>query len=71
MAALHDAAPDVIHRINLGGLHHRPERRECLRYVYLDPVDEQVLTRLGAEGAVIEAQDLPTSRPVSLAELLA
>lgn len=71
MAALHDAAPDVIHRINLGGLHHRPQRRERLRYVYLDPVDEQLLTRLDAEGAVIEAQDLPTSAPVALTELLA
>ena len=70
MAALHDAAPDVIRRINLGGLHHRPPRRECLRYVYLDAAEEQLLKRLAAEGVVIEAQDLPTSPPVGLAELL-
>lgn len=71
MAALHDAAPDVIHRISLGGLHHRPQRRECLRYVYLDPAEEQQLRRLSAEGAIIVAQDLPTSPPIGLAELLA
>ncbi len=70
MAALHAAAPDVVRRINLGGLHHRPQRRECLRYVYLDPAEEAVLKQLSAAGAVIEAQDLPTSPPVGLAELL-
>lgn len=71
MAALHDAAPDLIRRINLGGLHHRADRHERLRYVYLDAADESLLQRLGAEGTVIEAQDLPTSTPVALAELLA
>jgi PTS system mannose-specific IIB component/fructoselysine and glucoselysine-specific PTS system IIB component len=70
MAALHDAAPDVIRRINLGGLHHRPDRHERLRYVYLDAADESTLQRLGAEGTIVEAQDLPTSPPVPLAELL-
>jgi mannose/fructose/N-acetylgalactosamine-specific phosphotransferase system component IIB len=71
MAALRDAAPDVVRRINLGGLHHRPQRRECLRYVYLDPAEEALLKRLSADGALIEAQDLPTSPPIGLAELLA
>ena len=28
MAALHRADPAVVHRINLGGVHHRPGRRE-------------------------------------------
>ncbi len=71
MAALHDAAPDVVRRINLGGLHHRSDRQERLRYVYLDAAEESLLKRLGNEGTVIEAQDLPTSPPVGLAELLA
>ncbi len=71
MAALHDAAPDVIRRINLGGLHHRPPRRERLRYVYLDEAEEQLLKRLATDGVVIAAQDLPTSPPVPLAALLA
>lgn len=71
MAALHDAAPQVVRRINLGGLHHRTDRRERLRYVYLDAAEEALLKRLGRDGTVIEAQDLPTSPPVGLAELLA
>ena len=28
MAALHRADPAVVHRINLGGIHHRPGRRQ-------------------------------------------
>ena len=33
MAALHRAAPALVHRINLGGIHHRPGRRERLPYL--------------------------------------
>ena len=35
MAALHAAEPAAMHRINLGGVHHRPGRRERLPYLYL------------------------------------
>ncbi|HEX3926472.1 MAG TPA: PTS sugar transporter subunit IIB [Gemmatimonadales bacterium] len=70
MAALRDAAPDVIRRINLGGLHHQPDRRERLRYIYLAPADESLLRRLSQAGADISAQDLPTSTAVRLDALL-
>lgn len=70
MAALHDAAPALMRHINLGGLHHRPERSERLRYIYLGPEDETALRRLQADGAEISAQDLPTSPAVGLEALL-
>ena len=70
MATLHDAAPALVRRVNLGGLHHRPGRVERLRYIYLADGDEALLRRLGREGTDITAQDLPTAAAVDLATLL-
>lgn len=70
MAALHAAAPAVIQRVNLGGLHHRPGRTEHLRYIYLDPGEEAALRALAAAGAQVSAQDLPGTPPVPLERLL-
>ena len=69
MAALHRAAPGVIRRINLGGIHHRPGRRERLSYVYLTDEELRCLVALEAGGAEITAQDLPTSPAVALRTL--
>ena len=67
MAALYSAAPTVVKHINLGGIHHRPGRRERLPYLYL--TDEELahlLRRWKQAGAEISAQDLPTTQPVAL-----
>jgi mannose/fructose/N-acetylgalactosamine-specific phosphotransferase system component IIB len=69
MAALHTASPDIVHRINLGGIHHRPGRRERLPFVYLTDQEMRTLSAMEERGAVITAQDLPTSPPVSLRHL--
>jgi PTS system mannose-specific IIB component/fructoselysine and glucoselysine-specific PTS system IIB component len=69
MAALHAASPDVVHRINLGGIHHRPGRRERLPFVYLTDQELRTLHALEDGGAVITAQDLPTTTPVALSSL--
>ncbi|MGH7511500.1 MAG: PTS system mannose/fructose/N-acetylgalactosamine-transporter subunit IIB [Gemmatimonadales bacterium] len=69
MAALHRADPVVVHRINLGGIHHRPGRRERLPYLYLTDDELGGLVALEASGAEISAQDLPTSAPVPLREI--
>ncbi|HEY3012501.1 MAG TPA: PTS sugar transporter subunit IIB [Gemmatimonadales bacterium] len=69
MAALHAASPEVIHRINLGGIHHRPGRRERLPFVYLTDQELRTLLALEQGGAVITAQDLPTTPPVALRNL--
>jgi PTS system mannose-specific IIB component/fructoselysine and glucoselysine-specific PTS system IIB component len=69
MAALHRADPAVVHRINLGGIHHRPGRRERLPYVYLTDEELRTLEALQASGADVTAQDLPTTAPVALKAL--
>lgn len=66
MAALHEAAPDIVHRINLGGIHHRADRHERLRYLYLSADEESLLTSMRRTGAEITAQDLPTTPPVGM-----
>jgi PTS system mannose-specific IIB component/fructoselysine and glucoselysine-specific PTS system IIB component len=70
MAALHDGAPGLVRRVNLGGIHHRPGRVERLRYIYLADGDEALLRRLASEGTDIAAQDLPTAAAVGLTALL-
>jgi mannose/fructose/N-acetylgalactosamine-specific phosphotransferase system component IIB len=69
MAALYRANPLVVHRINLGGVHHRPGRRERLPYLYLSDDELHGLQTLSAAGAEITAQDLPTSPAVPLRAL--
>jgi mannose/fructose/N-acetylgalactosamine-specific phosphotransferase system component IIB len=69
MAMLRGTNPDVVQRINLGGVHHRPGRRERLPFLYLTDQEMKALQALEAGGAVITAQDLPTSPPVALRSL--
>ena len=66
MAALHAANPVAIHRINLGGIHHRPGRRERLPYLYLSDDELRRLFDLETAGADVTAQDLPTTSAVAL-----
>ncbi|MGH7508637.1 MAG: PTS system mannose/fructose/N-acetylgalactosamine-transporter subunit IIB [Gemmatimonadales bacterium] len=70
MAALRAANPDVVQRINLGGIHHRPGRRERLPFIYLTDQELSSLLSLEEGGAVITAQDLPTTPPVALRSLV-
>lgn len=69
MIALHAAGPSSIHEVNLGGIHHRPGRRERLPYLYLTDDELRSLLALEAAGADVRAQDLPTSAPVPLRSL--
>ncbi len=69
IAALHSADPASVHRINLGGIHHRPGRRERLPYLYLSDDELRGLLALETAGAEIQAQDLPTTKPVPLRSL--
>jgi mannose/fructose/N-acetylgalactosamine-specific phosphotransferase system component IIB len=56
--------------VNIGGIHHAPDRREVLPYVFLSERDEEVLRELAGEGADVSARDLPGGRRVPLAQLL-
>lgn len=69
MAALRGTSPDVVQRINLGGIHHRPGRRERLPFIYLTDQELGTLMALEEGGAIITAQDLPTTPPVALRSL--
>ena len=69
MAALRTACPEVVQQINLGGIHHRPGRRERLPFLYLTDQELGTLLALEEGGAVITAQDLPTTPPVALRSL--
>lgn len=71
MAALVEAGEGVIRRVNLGGLHQQPGRRERLRYLYLSDAEVDQLRRLEAGGTAVFAQDLPTAPAVPLREVVA
>jgi PTS system mannose-specific IIB component/fructoselysine and glucoselysine-specific PTS system IIB component len=62
-------APGALHRLNLGGIHAGPGRRERLRYLYLSDEELAMLQGLARRGMQISAQDLPTSRQVPLSDL--
>lgn len=59
-----------VERVNIGGVHHRPGRRERLRYVFLTEEEEAQLRALERYGVEVSAQDVPTAAPVPLHELL-
>jgi len=68
MAALCAALPEV-RKVNLGGIHAREGRTERLRYVFLSPDEAARLRDLAGRGVEITAQDVPTAKPVPVAEL--
>lgn len=57
--------------VNLGGVHHAEGRTESLPYLFLDAGERAQLSALAQSGIVISARDLPGSRRVPLAEVLA
>lgn len=54
----------------LGPMGDGPARRPVLDYLHLGRQEESALRALRAAGATVVARDVPSSRPVSLAELL-
>ena len=69
LVRLCDVAP-AIRKVNIGGIHQAPGRRERLPYVFLSGEEAERLRRLGERGIDVSAQDVPTARPVALSELL-
>jgi PTS system mannose-specific IIB component/fructoselysine and glucoselysine-specific PTS system IIB component len=68
LARLCAAAP--VTRVNLGGVHQGPGRTEHLPYVFLSDDEAAQLRTLAARGIAITAQDVPTTRPMPLREVL-
>ncbi len=56
--------------VNLGGIHARTGRTERLRYVFLSPDEAAQLQARAAAGVEVTAQDVPTAKPLPIAELL-
>jgi mannose/fructose/N-acetylgalactosamine-specific phosphotransferase system component IIB len=69
MVALHAADGQALHEVNLGGIHHRPGRRQRLPYVYLTDDERSDLATLEARGARVSAQDVPTAAAVPLRDI--
>jgi mannose/fructose/N-acetylgalactosamine-specific phosphotransferase system component IIB len=59
-----------VREVNVGGIHHRADRRQRLRYVFLSAGEERLLRQMADQGATVTAQDVPATRPVELNELL-
>jgi mannose/fructose/N-acetylgalactosamine-specific phosphotransferase system component IIB len=58
-------------RVNLGGIHHAAGRRRVLPSLFLNPDEERELVRLEKEeGVTLFAQDVPSSRSLTLDSLL-
>lgn len=71
MDELVSRAAGQIAAVNVGGVHHAAGRTGHLRYVFLTDDEEQGLRRIADRGVEVTAQDVPATRPVPLAELLA
>jgi PTS system mannose-specific IIB component/fructoselysine and glucoselysine-specific PTS system IIB component len=56
--------------VNVGGVHHREDRAQKLRYVFLTADEERELREIAEAGAVVTAQDVPSARAVPLADIL-
>jgi len=69
MAALCAAVPEV-RKVNVGGIHAREGRTERLRYVFLTEAEAARLRELAGRGVEVTAQDVPTAKPVPVAELV-
>jgi mannose/fructose/N-acetylgalactosamine-specific phosphotransferase system component IIB len=59
-----------IREVNIGGIHHRADRKPRLRYVFLSPEEEQQLREMASLGATVTAQDVPATHPMDLSEVL-
>lgn len=68
-SALAGGHPSALTKLNLGGVHAAPGRRERLRYLYLSDTEIAQLAELERLGIEITAQDVPVARPIALREL--
>jgi PTS system mannose-specific IIB component/fructoselysine and glucoselysine-specific PTS system IIB component len=59
-----------VRRAQLGGIHQAEGRRERLSYVFLSDREAEQLQALEARGVEITAQDVPSTRPVPLEDVI-
>jgi mannose/fructose/N-acetylgalactosamine-specific phosphotransferase system component IIB len=56
--------------VNVGGIHHRVDRVQKLQYVFLNPDEEDALRAIESHGVTVTAQDVPSTRPVPLVDII-
>lgn len=56
--------------VNVGGIHHREDRTQRLRYVFLNKSEEHGLRQMKELGVTVTAQDVPSATSHSLEDLL-
>ena len=57
-------------KVNLGGIHHGPGRKEVLTYLHLTEQDQEDLRAIAEAGVTVTARDLPDAHKVTLDSLL-
>jgi PTS system mannose-specific IIB component/fructoselysine and glucoselysine-specific PTS system IIB component len=70
MRRLADAGALSGEKVNLGGLHHAPDKKQLLPYLFVSAEDRDDLVRLASSGVEVTARDLPDAHRVPLATLL-
>ena len=71
MLRLVRAAPrGAVRSVNIGGIHHRDDRAQKLRYVFLTAQEEDELRALAESGVTVTAQDVPSAHAVPLSDIL-
>lgn len=71
MLRLVRAAPaGTVRSVNIGGVHHRDDRAQKLRYVFLSAQEEAQLRALAESGVTVTAQDVPSAHAVPLSDIL-
>ncbi|MDZ7339228.1 MAG: PTS sugar transporter subunit IIB [candidate division KSB1 bacterium] len=59
-----------ITEVNVGGMHHRPGKRQVAPYLFVDEQDRQWFKELHARRVALVGQDVPTGKKLDVAELL-
>jgi mannose/fructose/N-acetylgalactosamine-specific phosphotransferase system component IIB len=59
-----------IRTVNVGGIHHREDRIQKLRYVFLSALEEETLRQIALHGVNVTAQDVPSARQVPLDDII-
>ncbi len=63
-------ASDLVRRVNVGGIHEQTGRTKRLPYVFLTDEEAAGLKSLADSGIEVTARDVPSTRPVPIAEFL-
>jgi len=59
-----------IKTVNVGGIHHRTDRTQKLRYVFLTADEERGLRAIASHDVEVTAQDVPATRPIALDDVI-